>query len=347
MNCLPKLLYIVLFLFFYNVIIFSIQAQDSLIFNKVEINPLAIGDVVPESLWTQPLTVLDKFQQKKIITLNQYREKKTIVLDFWATWCGGCRYALKEVNTISKELEDAEILFLPVTYQSVAETGDARKQLDLDFIQVYGDKILSRYFIHTGLPHTVVIKDGRFYGIMKYVGENTVSEFRNLIEEKPVRWKYNTQVLDTKKTLFSKGNGLGEMLYQKNGLSLMIADSTFVDEALNLIKTNNNYQYYANSHSIKSLIYMVFRDELDQQAVMTLSNTMVYMDKEVKQRLFDSSKMKLAFLFEGNEASMDALKMEFKRMIGELYGIGVEVGNWLSDYDPKGIYRKLMIKKIE
>lgn len=330
---------------------FSLSAQsprkDSGAEGLNHIKPLKIGDTIPESLWKTPLNVVSHSSGKKQITLNEYRAKKLIILDFWATWCAGCRYALKEVNTVTEEIAAANALFLPVTYQSLKETKTARKQLNLKFQQVHDDKVLSQYFIHTALPHTIVIKDGRFYGIMKYAGEHTVSEVRNLLQGKKVRWKYNTHLLDPNKPIFSEGNGSGQLLYKENGLSLIVADSTFIDEPLNLIKRDGKYYFYANSHSIRSLIYMLYKDEVDTQPVMTFSNTIVYSDITIKKRLSDMSKVKLGLLFEGDGPNTEAMKIAFRLMLCKMYGIDVQLGNWPSEYDPDGIYRKLMIKALE
>jgi peroxiredoxin len=330
---------------------FSLSAQsprkDSGADGLNHIKPLKIGDTIPESLWETPLNVANHSSGKNQITLNEYRAKKLIILDFWATWCAGCRYALKEINTVGEEIAAANALFLPVTYQSLKETKTARKQLNLKFQQVHDDKVLSQYFIHTALPHTIVIKDGRFYGIMKYAGEHTVSEIRNLLRGKKVRWKYNTNLIDTNKLIFSVDNGLGKLLYEENGLSLIVADSTFIDEPLNMIKRDGKYYFYTNSHSIRSLIYMLYKDELDTQPVMTFSNTIVYSDISIKNRLSDMSKLKLGMLFESGRQNTEAMKIAFRQMLCKMYGIDVQFGNWPSEYDPEGTYRKLMIKAVE
>src|SRR5690606_33195356 len=50
---------------------------------QTEIKPLQIGDTIPEALWSLPLQVINHPEGKDTITLNDYRDKKLIILDFW------------------------------------------------------------------------------------------------------------------------------------------------------------------------------------------------------------------------------------------------------------------------
>src|SRR5690606_8784518 len=69
---------------------------------QTEIKPLQIGDTIPEELWNMPLQVVNHPEGKDTIRLNEYRDKKLIILDFWATWCGSC------IDGMRQYLKDAE-----------------------------------------------------------------------------------------------------------------------------------------------------------------------------------------------------------------------------------------------
>lgn len=124
------------------------------------IKSLKIGDVIPEILWLEPLHVTNHPSGKDTITLNDYRNRKLIILDFWATWCGSCVGSIKKfVET--KDFKNPELAYFGVTYQDKEEIKKFGERTDLHFPSIFGDSVLRRYFPHVTLPHLVIIKDGR------------------------------------------------------------------------------------------------------------------------------------------------------------------------------------------
>src|SRR5690606_11186126 len=61
----------------------SAQVAETCFTAVSEIKPLQIGDTIPEALWQLPLQVVNHPKGKDTITLNDYRDKKLIILDFW------------------------------------------------------------------------------------------------------------------------------------------------------------------------------------------------------------------------------------------------------------------------
>ena len=70
-----------------------------------ELPLLAAGTVAPD------ITVQDK--AGKFLKLSDYRGK-TVVLDFWATWCGVCLMSMPHTNEVVKRFADRNVVVLAV-----------------------------------------------------------------------------------------------------------------------------------------------------------------------------------------------------------------------------------------
>ncbi|WP_312194239.1 peroxiredoxin family protein [Sphingobacterium multivorum] len=153
--------FIVLALMFH---MFSLSAQtprkDSGAEGLKIIKPLKIGDTVPDEFWTTALNSMYDRSHRNTITLNELKNRKLIILDFWATWCGAC------IGSIQKYIKtdaytDADIAFLGVTYQDDEEVTKFNGRFKLNFPTIIGDTVLSAYFPYRIIPHVVVIQQGK------------------------------------------------------------------------------------------------------------------------------------------------------------------------------------------
>ena len=54
--------------------------------------------------------------------LIQPYKGKVIYVDFWGTWCGGCRRDMKIIGNIKKELENEEVIFMYFANRSPEDT---------------------------------------------------------------------------------------------------------------------------------------------------------------------------------------------------------------------------------
>lgn len=148
-------------------------------------NSNGIEEVVPENEQPAqtPKAVLKKIDASltdkavfKAIAENY--EGKVVVLDFWATWCGPCRMAMKQIDAIKDELVKKGAIFVYVT-------GDTSPQADFDAMYkgIAGDhyrlpdaqwKTVLNQFGISGIPYYMILKkDGSItYTHMGYPGND-------------------------------------------------------------------------------------------------------------------------------------------------------------------------------
>lgn len=126
--------------------------------NKV-IEPLKIGEKIPDELWNIDFKVVNHPEKKESITLKEYRGK-LIILDFWATWCTSCIKELPKLKALKNQFYD-NIIILSQTDQSKAtvesfiKVNETARQVELS--SIVEDNFLNKVFPHRVLPHYVWI----------------------------------------------------------------------------------------------------------------------------------------------------------------------------------------------
>ena len=143
---------------------FSLSAQtprkDSGADGLSQIKALNIGDKIPQSLWDMPLRVVNHPTGQKTIKLSEYRSKKLIILDFWATWCASCVESLGKIQH-KLNYSQSDIVFIPITFQSdtvVTKFQHSNKVAgEWQFPLVVDDKLLKQLFPHATISHFVWI----------------------------------------------------------------------------------------------------------------------------------------------------------------------------------------------
>ena len=95
----------------------------------------------------------------KKVSLKDFKGKKVVVLDFWATWCPPCRRAMPIVQEVSNELKDKDIVFLAVNVdEDKAKVPDFVKNagITLTVLLDTDGKVANSYNV-TSIPRMFII----------------------------------------------------------------------------------------------------------------------------------------------------------------------------------------------
>ncbi|MBD1426075.1 TlpA family protein disulfide reductase [Sphingobacterium arenae] len=223
-----------------------------------EIKPLQIGDTIPEELWNLPLQVVNHPDGKDTITLNDYRNKKLIILDFWNTGCGSCIASFDKVGDLNAEFkEDVAILLCNSYYRDSREKVNAvlnKSVLNFRVPSSLNSLELNAYFPHRFVPHIVWIgNDG------KVLSTSSSSEMDSI----QIANYLNGELLDlvTKEDdvdfepnmpLLVNGNGASEGSFRYR--SIFIDEIKGIGRTVGWKKYNGGTRFYALNQSVLNLL---------------------------------------------------------------------------------------------
>lgn len=171
---------------------------------KLVVKNLTIGEAVPNLFI--PKIINGKKANARLHDFND----RLLIIDFWATNCGGCVAALPRMEALQKQFGN-KIKILPVTYEGAQLVTKFLKQnkyvKDLTLESVVEDEVLSASFKHIGVPHEVWIYKGKVIGLTgaDYVDAHNIQLVLNGIKNDwPVKndflppYDYNKPLLQLK-----------------------------------------------------------------------------------------------------------------------------------------------------
>lgn len=114
-----------------------------------------------EALWAAELAKTDGSMQK----MQDYRQKRPLLINFWASWCAPCIEELPLLNSLLADFETAgwEMLGIAVDTPANVKRFTARTSINFETVIAGSPGIrLSRELGNTsgGLPFTVVLDSG-------------------------------------------------------------------------------------------------------------------------------------------------------------------------------------------
>ena len=144
--------------------------------------PTADTNRVPEALWDTPLSDMAGKPQ----SLVQWRGK-TLVLNFWATWCAPCREEIPDLIAIRRQYAAKSIEIVGIALDNAQAVGPYARNMNISYPVVIGEGAaldLSRALGNPSgaLPYTVVIApDGTI--LMRHLGRLPKAKLQAILDQ--------------------------------------------------------------------------------------------------------------------------------------------------------------------
>lgn len=125
---------------------------------------LQVGDKAP-SIEFEDCILPQSGKLAKKVSLSQFAGK-IVILDFWATWCGPCIYAMKKYEGFQKKFK-GKIQVIGITHESLPRIQAFSKNRPVGFmLAVDTGQHWKKFFDYRTIPHVVLIDQ---HGVVKAI----------------------------------------------------------------------------------------------------------------------------------------------------------------------------------
>ena len=138
---------------------------------------LSVGDMAPE------------FEAKKLdgttFRLSDYRDKKAVLIDFWATWCGPCVDEIPTIKSIAETYRDQGLEVVGVSLDRDEQTlRDFVEEKNLSYVQVFEkekSQTIAKSYGVWGIPSVFLIDENGVINALKLRGNRTEAAVKKLL----------------------------------------------------------------------------------------------------------------------------------------------------------------------
>ncbi len=221
----------------------------------------------------------------KRVKLSDYKGKKHVIMDFWATWCSPCRAMMPVMEEVVKKYAAHDVVVLSINIaESEMRVRDFAKEKKLTEVHVLLDerKVVSGSYKVRGIPHFAFVdKQGIYQG--KLVGSRPKDDFMKHVEK-----TFNlNQTVTAKKagpivTLENAGRPVADVIRQTN---LLIRNRQYQQAATELLAAEKNNPKDARIYSLLGYCYYNLSDFARSRAAYEKSLLLNPGDAEIKKFL--------------------------------------------------------------
>ena len=151
--------------------------------NKVETGVIKVDGAAPRERRPAPNFVLADYDGKAV-KLDDFRGK-TVLLNFWASWCTTCEREMPDMDRLAKENPDDFVVLGVNQMEGKGTAKNFSDSLGLKYFRFVLDKnedVTNAYKLPNGLPHSFFIDKDGIVRVVKH-GGMTYGEMKQLLDQ--------------------------------------------------------------------------------------------------------------------------------------------------------------------